>query len=100
MRSRPVDSLHNTTALGLRYRDIETWEKADSFLGPNVPASAISYRLNVIRKEGAAAGFSSSSPTKANGVTATPKRAAPTTKKNVMKGNGRQGRRMLANDLR
>lgn len=64
-------------------------------IGPNVPASAISYRLNFIRKEGVAAGFapgsgSLSARVKSNGTITPAKRAAPTAK-NVVKGKDGKG---------
>ena len=68
------------------------FEKADYFAGPKVPASAISYRLNVVRKEGAALGLTSgpgsfSPAAKTNGITA--KRAVSAVKKKDSKGKGR-----------
>ena len=81
------------------------FEKADNFAGPNVPASAISYRLNVVRKEGAALGMtpgsssgSSSPAAKKNGATA--KRAAPAIKKNGLKSKGRKRGKHLGDDAR
>ena len=69
------------------------FEKADYFAGPNVPASAISYRLGVVRKEGSASGVNSGSGSvsragKTNGTTA--KRAVSAIKKNGVKGKGRK----------
>ena len=87
------------------------WRQSINFfcIGPNVPASAISYRLNVIRKDGAALGVKSgtssfSAPARTNGTTkrATPatKRAAPATKQNKLKGNGRKLGGMMSDDTR
>ena len=79
------------------------FEKADYFAGPNVPANAISYRLNVVRKEGAALGLtsgscSSSPAAKTNGITA--KRAVSATKKNGLKGKGRKRGKKISDETR
>ena len=79
------------------------FEKADYFAGPNVPANAISYRLNVVRKEGAALGLTSGSGSfspaaKTNGVTA--KRAVSATKKNGAKGKGGKRGKILIDEPR
>ena len=79
------------------------FEKADYFAGPNVPASAISYRLGVVRKEGAksvvTSGSGSFSPAaKSNGNAA--KRAVPAVKKNGWKGKGRKRGKKLNDETR
>lgn len=81
----------------------QRFEKADYFAGPNVPANAISYRLNVVRKEGAALGLTSGSGSfspaaKTNGVTT--KRAVSATKKNGVKGKGRKRGKNLSDEPR
>lgn len=65
------------------------YKKIAAVFGPSVPGSAISYRLNSVRKEGVALGLSpgsgSYSPVKTN---ANAKRAAPAVKKSQPKGKG------------
>lgn len=73
-----------------------------SCIGPNVPPSAISYRLSVVRKEGAALGFKSgtgsfSAAAKTNG---TAKRVAPAVKKDKSNSKGRKRGGMLSDDAR
>ena len=79
------------------------FEKADCFAGSNVPASAISYRLSVIRKEGAAkgatSGSSSCSPAAKNNGNAA-KRALPAVKKNGLKAKGRKRGKKLSDETR
>ncbi|KAL6720265.1 hypothetical protein ACLMJK_002186 [Lecanora helva] len=53
--------------------------------GPNVPASAISYRLSTLRKEGAGLGIKSGTPNGSNGV-AKPAKRAPAVRGNKAKG--------------
>lgn len=67
-----------------------------SYTGPNVPGSAISYRLNVIRKEGAALGLKlGSSPSgKTNGT------AVRAARNDKPKGNGRKRQETLSDDPR
>ncbi len=62
----------------------------------------MSYRLNVIRKDGAALGVKSgissfSAPAKTNGTT---KRAAPATKQNKLKGKAHKRGGILRDDTR
>lgn len=70
--------------------------------GPNVPASAVSYRLSTLRKEGASFNLrpstdSFSTPAKINKTT---KRATPSTKQNKFKGKARKRGGILSDDTR
>lgn len=74
------------------------YKKIAAVFGPNVPANAISYRLNVVRKEGVALGLSPgsgsfSTPTKINRAA---KRAVPAATNNMLKGMGRKRGGMLS----
>ncbi|CAD6586324.1 MAG: hypothetical protein ASARMPREDX12_002335 [Alectoria sarmentosa] len=76
------------------------YKKIAAVFGTDVPASAISYRLNVVRKEGAALGLtpgsgSFSAPAKTNGNA---KRTAHAAKKNQSKEKRKRGG-ILNNDL-
>ena len=79
----------------------EYWKRLNHLCpGDNVPASAISYRLGVVRKEGGAMGFTpgprtSSPASKTNGTTTTPKRTVSVVKKNGAKGKARAPGKML-----
>ncbi|KAF6219939.1 hypothetical protein HO133_003764 [Letharia lupina] len=95
-----VINYHIATALGLNFHKTKTIGTADGicYIGPNVPANAISYRLNVVRKEGVALGLSPgsgsfSTPTKINRAA---KRAVPAATNNMLKGMGRKRGGMLS----
>ena len=83
---------------------MKAFRRADAHIGPDVPPSAISYRLSVVRKEAAGLGFTSGSSSastpvkKTNGFTTAAKRAAPAAKKNAAKGYKRG--RELSDDER